>query len=324
MAFSYDFSKSPTVESVALSGDNGRQLRITGEKLGTDPTGVTIVLRQKLAQESVRRRRSVSSYSHNAIQDNPSEDEEAVKPAEEEANRESADFWHRFTDGRCESFDGFLENGLLRTAGSGANKVSVEKPPKTPNDDREEDFVELTPEYVAAFHKAVRGKPVPQKRMLQRRRKRAVEFDSVEDEELTCNSIAATDTMATCDLEDIPAGEYSVEVRVDALGAAANALDVAVAPSIATESLSPGSVYGGATVRLTGAGFGDDAAVTIGGAACVVTELTSSALACTSPAGEGEQPLVVTSGGLEATGPSYTFSTDATPTITSATRSVRC
>ena len=69
----------------------------------------------------------------------------------------------------------------------------------------------------------------------------------------------------------------------------------------------------------------EDVSVTVGGSQCTLTSMSATSLECLTPAGElGAQPLVVTSGGLSASGPDYTYAADSTPVITAVSRSVEC
>ena len=243
-----------------------------------------------------------------------------VSPALEAARREDAAFWRRFSNGDSDSFGAFLSSGQLRAAGSGpASAITASTSPSTTSGD-EQDFIELTPEYVSAFREAAPGGSRARRRVQLRRRRRSV-TSTPASQELSCGSVTLTDTGVTCQMPDDAAGTFNVQIRVDDKGITADSQTVAVAPSVTTTTLSAGSQHGGARIRLDGAGFAEDVSVTIGGAECEVTAVAPTSLECLTPAGDlGTQPLVVTAGGLTADGPEYTYSVDSTPVITAVNR----
>jgi hypothetical protein len=73
-------------------------------------------------------------------------------------------------------------------------------------------------------------------------------------------------------------------------------------PSITSISPSSGPSSGGTVLSITGANFGLNGSVTIGGKACAITAQTHARINCTLPPGNGTKlPVVVTVGGQTST-----------------------
>ncbi|KAF0286932.1 Fibrocystin-L [Amphibalanus amphitrite] len=327
MTFTYDATKTPTLSSAELTSGAQRTLTLSGAQLGTDPAKISVRLIPRSAE---RRKREAGEETpvdiglenddapvpdlEDVISLDDSDDEE---PAVAAARREDAAFWRRFCQGDCDSFGAFVTSGQLRSAGSGpAVPVTGAVVPPAASEP-EQDFIELTPEYVSALHEAARGGGRARRRVhLLRRRRRSVSADSA-SQELTCDSVTVTDAGVTCQLPDDLSGSFDVEVQVSDLGTTDSTVTVAVTPSVTTASLPAGSQHGGARIRLDGAGFGEDVSVTVGGSECTVSARSATSVECLTPAGElGTQPVVVSSAGQSVNGPEYTYSADSTPVIT--------
>ncbi|XP_043232444.1 fibrocystin-L-like [Amphibalanus amphitrite] len=327
MTFTYDATKTPTLSSAELTSGAQRTLTLSGAQLGTDPAKISVRLVPRSAE---RRKREVGEETPDDVR--PGDDDAPVpnledvislddgaeeEPAVAAARREDAAFWRRFCHGDCDSFGAFVTSGQLRSAGSGpAVPVTGAAVPSAASEP-EQDFVELTPEYVSALHEVARGGGRARRRVhLLRRRRRSVSADSAA-QELTCDSVTVTDAGVTCQLPDDLSGSFDVAVQVADLGTTDGTVTVAVTPSVTTASLPAGSQHGGARIRLDGAGFGEDVSVTIGGSECTVSARSATSVECLTPAGElGTQPVVVSSAGQSVNGPEYTYSADSTPVIT--------
>ncbi|MDX2014653.1 MAG: IPT/TIG domain-containing protein, partial [Myxococcaceae bacterium] len=108
-----------------------------------------------------------------------------------------------------------------------------------------------------------------------------------------------------------PEGNDALAVRVSAGGQQSPVATIPRAPPTIT-SITPSSVpAGGAAITLMGSNFGTSgaASVTVGGAACPVTQSTPhTVLVCTAPAGTGNAAVRVSVGGrTSAAGPSVQY-----------------
>lgn len=73
------------------------------------------------------------------------------------------------------------------------------------------------------------------------------------------------------------------------------------APSLVGLSPATGPRAGGVTLTLTGDNFGQSQTVTVGGVVCPITTSSSASVACTLPAGRGQDlPVVMTVGGQQS------------------------
>ncbi|EOD39164.1 hypothetical protein EMIHUDRAFT_223628, partial [Emiliania huxleyi CCMP1516] len=104
-----------------------------------------------------------------------------------------------------------------------------------------------------------------------------------------CPVINASSTMITCTVGSMPLGEFGISAVVSGVGAAEVADDVIIRiePAMLTLSASAGSVGGGATLTVTGAGFdrmGLAAEVLVGDSPCAILSLAPTSLQCRIPA----------------------------------------
>jgi hypothetical protein len=77
---------------------------------------------------------------------------------------------------------------------------------------------------------------------------------------------------------------------------------------------------GNTLITITGAGFVSGASgstVTVGGNVCAVTARTATALTCTTPAGSGVDPVVVTNPDTQTSNTNVTFTYAARPSVSS-------
>ena len=100
-----------------------------------------------------------------------------------------------------------------------------------------------------------------------------------------CTVASATDTEITCTVGEGNPGDRPVSVLVTTKGAAEQASPVTFTYSFSVSGISPssGSAAGGAVVTITGTGFGDDVAVTIGGEDCAVLTVEYTEVTCRAP-----------------------------------------
>ncbi|XP_053372863.1 fibrocystin-L-like [Mercenaria mercenaria] len=134
---------------------------------------------------------------------------------------------------------------------------------------------------------------------------------------------SAADTSLTASIDNIPAGDNDVIVRVKDYGKASGSLKMYGTPTITTVTPSSGSVNGETVITIQGNGFVEnDTAVTIDGTSCDIISTTLSEVICeTRPHAAASVSVSITSNGVSYTPSSYSFSTGSTPTITSVSPS---
>ncbi|XP_056273684.1 fibrocystin-L-like [Pseudoliparis swirei] len=127
-----------------------------------------------------------------------------------------------------------------------------------------------------------------------------------------------TATTQVCRLGAASAGTYPVSVSFPSLGNSGG--DVFLFTyQLVVSSFAPlsGSVAGGTVLTVTGFGFGENAAVTVGGDECAVVDASYTELRCRTPPGTaGPQSVTVTVGNTSQTaGSSFTFDDKLTARI---------
>jgi hypothetical protein len=112
-----------------------------------------------------------------------------------------------------------------------------------------------------------------------------------------CPVTSASGSTITCTAAAKAAGTYDIVVtNFDSqAGTLAGAYTYQVAPTISSVSPAAGPLAGGTSMTLTGTGFLVGATVSVGGAACSVTSVTSTSLVCTtSIASAGAKAVEIT------------------------------
>lgn len=136
----------------------------------------------------------------------------------------------------------------------------------------------------------------------------------------SCSVTAVTNTQIQCTVGTVPVGSQDVSVVIDGVGRAATTVKVQSEAVLTSITPSSGSTNGGALVTIAGNGFvANKTTVTIGGNACTVNDVTSTAIQCTTPAGTGSATVAVVSDGVTYGSVTYTYDPSATPTITTLT-----
>ena len=127
--------------------------------------------------------------------------------------------------------------------------------------------------------------------------------------------------LVECRVPDLTAGVHTVDVHLGEYGRPAGGPFTTTYP-LEISSITPGvsgGVHGGAVVTLNGQGFGSvkaEVSVTVGGAPCVVSRVTSTSVVCVTPAGQaGTVGVVATAYGMTSNSASYTYSNAVTPTV---------
>ena len=137
-----------------------------------------------------------------------------------------------------------------------------------------------------------------------------------------CTIQAVTSTEVTCTLGPLPRGPHSVSFSVNGVGLAtiASGFSSLQSPRI-INSVTPatGGVNGGTLLTIKGNGFHvDSTVVTVADRACVVSSVTIDTIECsTGAAPAGQASLVVTSGGSSYDSTTFTYTAEATPSVTS-------
>lgn len=138
---------------------------------------------------------------------------------------------------------------------------------------------------------------------------------------VTIGGVLATVTEAAnnyilVSVDNLPAGDNNVIVRVKDYGKASGNLVVAGSLVITTISPSSGSIHGETTISIEGNGFVNDTSVTIGGSPCYILSTSLSEVTCiTQLHSAGSVNVAVTSNGLSYSFSSYNYDSGVTPTI---------
>lgn len=130
---------------------------------------------------------------------------------------------------------------------------------------------------------------------------------------------SARDSYIIASIDNIPAGNNEVVVRVIGYGKASGSLSVTGTPVITSVSPSSGSIYGETLITIQGNGFVEnDTRVEVGGNECVIQTTTLAEVTCvTASNSAGSVNVEVISNGETYTPDSFTYSTGSTPTVTS-------
>lgn len=119
-------------------------------------------------------------------------------------------------------------------------------------------------------------------------------------------------------VDNIPAGDNDVSVRVKDYGEASGTLVVSGSLSITNVSPSSGSTHGDTTVVISGTGFAIDTLVTVGGEECDILSTSLSEVTCITQAhAAGSVSVAVTSNGISFSTSSYSYESGSTPTVAS-------
>ncbi|XP_060573258.1 fibrocystin-L-like isoform X2 [Ruditapes philippinarum] len=131
--------------------------------------------------------------------------------------------------------------------------------------------------------------------------------------------LTANDTTLTARIDNIPAGDNDVIVKVKDYGKASGSLKIYGTPTISAIVPSSGSIHGETVVTVQGNGFVDnDTTVSIDGATCEISSTTLAEVTCkTQPHAAGSVTVAVSSNGVSYTSSSYSYSAGSTPTVTS-------
>jgi hypothetical protein len=111
---------------------------------------------------------------------------------------------------------------------------------------------------------------------------------SLEGVETTATLVSWTDTQIIATLPPLGAGEYAIQVELHGAGLAhSDAAAVSLPLTLSAMSPVQGSIVGGTSITITGAGFSEDLAkneVTVCNAPCTVTAASTEELVCTTGA----------------------------------------
>ncbi len=127
-----------------------------------------------------------------------------------------------------------------------------------------------------------------------------------------CPPTQQSHTQVICTLP--PGSGTGNAVRVTVAGQASGTLPFSYnAPALSSLSPTTGPASGGIPLTIDGANFGAaGASVTLGGAACPVTQQSHTQLRCTLPAGTGaNKSVIVTSGGQSSNALTFTYASSA-------------
>ncbi|XP_053388767.1 fibrocystin-L-like isoform X2 [Mercenaria mercenaria] len=136
---------------------------------------------------------------------------------------------------------------------------------------------------------------------------------------VVANVAEAADTYIVVNVDNIPAGDNVVVVRVKDYGSATGVLTVYGSLIINNVIPSSGSIHGETPITILGNGFiKNNTSVTVGGKSCFILSTTLSKISCITQAhNAGSVSIAVVSNGLSNTSASYIYATASTPTITS-------
>ncbi|ROL45843.1 Fibrocystin-L [Anabarilius grahami] len=146
---------------------------------------------------------------------------------------------------------------------------------------------------------------------------------TVKTGDVECSVLQVTNTSITCQVGPASAGVHPVSLSFSVLGNAQyqNNSSFNFTHLLGVTSINPttGSVAGGTILTVSGYGFSNDTAVTIGTQPCNIMEVELFQLRCIVPAGsEGEQTVTLTTGEMTAISDgSFTYSNTLTALITS-------
>ena len=195
-------------------------------------------------------------------------------------------FIQKMTNDRYASLEESLERGLWLEAGGNS--------PDAENED---------PEYPEYLEREAPGKD-----------------DSSEtlDIKLKVSSVKDTEIVVQAP-NDIPAGGYDLQVRVDNIGFALNSQTVTSELVVSSVTPTGGSVHGGTVITLSGWGFHKDTIVNMKGTSeysCKILTVSGTKVTCkTTQAEAGEFDVMLSSGGSNITAGSFQYSENLSPNI---------
>ncbi|XP_069813288.1 fibrocystin-L-like isoform X2 [Dendropsophus ebraccatus] len=137
--------------------------------------------------------------------------------------------------------------------------------------------------------------------------------------DIKLNVVGVNDTDITCNIDPIPAGNYSIKVIVLSKGLAAGTFTMN-SPAEATLLTPSGSVLGGTLLLIQGNGFHPiNTTVQVAGVLCQTTAVTYNSIQCITPPGTTAKTATVIIRVPSASYPSLSFSYSEafTPTVTS-------
>ncbi|XP_048254094.1 fibrocystin-L-like [Haliotis rufescens] len=132
---------------------------------------------------------------------------------------------------------------------------------------------------------------------------------------------SVSDTSIMCDVGDVPVGTHTIDVRLKGKGKAVTSSTVQSLATISSFSPSSGSVNGEVILTITGNGFVTNSiAVTVDGNSCTIVSVHETNISCIAPShAAGSVDVVVTSAGTTYPSETFTYSSAATPTVSSVT-----
>lgn len=132
---------------------------------------------------------------------------------------------------------------------------------------------------------------------------------------------SVSDTSIMCDVGDVPVGTHTIDVRLKGKGKAVTSSTVQSLATISSFSPSSGSVNGEVILTITGNGFVTNSiAVTVDGNNCTIVSVHETNISCIAPShAAGSVDVVVTSAGTTYPSETFTYSSAATPTVSSVT-----
>uniref|UniRef100_A0A673FZ74 Fibrocystin-L-like n=1 Tax=Sinocyclocheilus rhinocerous TaxID=307959 RepID=A0A673FZ74_9TELE len=146
---------------------------------------------------------------------------------------------------------------------------------------------------------------------------------TVKTGDVECSVLQVTNSSITCQVGPASAGVQPVSLSFSVLGNAQyqndNSFNFTHLLGVTSINPTTGSVAGGTILTVSGYGFSNDTAVTIGTQPCNVIEVELSQLRCIVPAGsEGEQRVTLTMAEMTAVSNGFfTYSNNLTASITS-------
>ncbi|XP_051729222.1 fibrocystin-L-like [Ctenopharyngodon idella] len=146
---------------------------------------------------------------------------------------------------------------------------------------------------------------------------------TVKTGDVECSVLQVRNTSITCQVGPASAGVHPVSLSFSVLGNAQyqnnNSFNFTHLLGVTSINPTTGSVAGGTILTVSGYGFSNDTAVTIGTQPCNIIEVELFQLRCIVPAGsEGEQTVTVTTAEMTATSNgSFTYSNTLTALIRS-------
>ncbi|KAL4228989.1 Fibrocystin-L [Mactra antiquata] len=130
---------------------------------------------------------------------------------------------------------------------------------------------------------------------------------------------SVTDTAIVASVDNLPAGDNDVLIRIKDYGNPTGSLTVTSTPTIDSVTPSTGSIHGDTAITITGNGFVvNDTVVEIDGTPCNITFTDLSEVVCITAAHAAETVSIdVTSNGESFPSESFTYELASTPTVSS-------